>query len=336
MRAWQIAGGFGLDHLQLVERPDPRPGPGEVLIAVRACSLNYRDLLMVRGHYNPRQPLPLIPLSDGVGSVVELGEGVSGLEVGSRVAGLFSQTWVDGPPDRSALSSTLGGPLDGMLTERIVLPASGVIPVPAHLDDAEAATLPCAALTAWSALITQGGLQPGQVVLLQGTGGVSTFALQFARMAGARVIATTSSEAKAESLRAAGAEAVIDYRADPDWGKTVRKLSGGVDHVIEVGGAGTLAQSIRAVRQGGTISLIGVLAGGAAKVDLTPVLMRNVRIQGVFVGHRHGFEAMNAAIATHEIRPVVDRSFPFDQAPAALEHLASGAHRGKVCVTVAS
>lgn len=337
MQAYEIRGGFGLDNLQRVERPLPEPGPGQVRVRVSAVSLNYRDLMMVRGEYNPRQPLPLVPCSDGVGVVDALGLGVQGVAVGDRVAGLFAQRWWAGPPTADALRSTLGGPRDGMLAEAVVLDAQGVVPVPEHLDDVEASTLPCAALTAWSALVTLGRVRAGDTVLVQGTGGVSSFALDFARLHGARVIATSGSAHKLADLRARGAFAVIDHRADPQWGKAVRALTGGegVDHVIEVGGVGTLAQSLRAVRPGGTVSLIGVLAGNTADVNLTSVLMTQVRVQGVFVGHREGFLAMSRAIAQHGLRPRIDRVLAFDQARAAFEHLASGAHQGKVCIRVA-
>lgn len=336
MKAHEIRDGFGLDHLVATERPVPEPGPGQVRVRVSAVSLNHRDLMMVRGEYNPRQPLPLVPCSDGVGTVEALGPGVRGVKEGDRVAGLFAQRWLAGPPSADALRSTLGGPLDGMLAEQVVLDAQGVAPVPDHLDDVEAATLPCAALTAWSALVTLAHVRAGDVVLVQGSGGVSTFALDFACMHGARVIATTSSAHKAEGLRQRGAWQVIDHRAVPQWGKAARALTGGegVDHVVEVGGVGTLAQSLRAVRPGGTVSLIGVLAGGTADLSLTPALMTQVRIQGVFVGHREGFLAMGRAIAQHQLRPRVDRTFAFEEARAAFEHLASGAHVGKVCIRV--
>lgn len=336
MRVWEIRR-FGIEGLAMAKRSVPQPGPGQVCVRVTAASLNYRDLMMVRGEYNPRQPLPLVPLSDGVGRIEAVGEGVDAGLVGRRVAGLFAQRWIDGEPTAEILRSTLGGPRDGMLAEAVILDADGVVPVPDHLDDIEAATLPCAALTAWSALVTQGRIAAGDTVLVQGTGGVASFALDFARLCGARVIATTGKPERADDLRARGAFEVVDYRAEPEWGKAVRALTGGrgVDHVVEVGGAGTLTQSIRAVRPGGTISLIGVLAGGAAKVNLTPVLMTNVRVQGVFVGHRRSFEAMSRAIALHGLRPRIDRVFRFEDAPAAFEHLASGRHAGKVCVRVA-
>jgi NADPH:quinone reductase-like Zn-dependent oxidoreductase len=336
MQAYELRGGFGLDHLELVERPRPEPGPGQVRVRVSAVSLNYRDLMMVRGEYNPRQPLPLVPVSDGVGIVEALGVGVQGVAVGDRVAGLFAQRWSAGPPTAEALRSTLGGPHDGMLAEQVVLDAQGVAPVPEHLDDLEAATLPCAALTAWSALVTLGHVRAGDTVLVQGTGGVSSFALDFACMHGARVIATTGSTHKQAYLRERGAWQVLDHRADPHWGKAARALTGGegVDHVVEVGGVGTLAQSLRAVRPGGTVSLIGVLAGGTADLNLTSVLMTQVRVQGVFVGHREGFVAMTRAIAQHGLRPRIDRVFGWPEARAAFEYLASGAHQGKVCIRV--
>lgn len=336
MKAYEIQGGFGLDHLKLAERPDPAPGPGQVLLRMRAASLNYRDLMMVTGSYNPRQRLPLIPCSDGVGEVMAAGEGVGRIAVGDRVATLFSQGWMGGRPSVEELRATLGGPLDGALAELMVLPETGVIRVPEHLSDAEAATLPCAALTAWNALAEQGRVAAGDTVLVQGTGGVSIFALQFAQLLGARVIVTSRRDDKLVKARRLGAWQEINTLDDLEWGKTARELTGGigVDHIVEVGGAGTLAQSLQAIRVGGTISLIGVLAGGASELSIVPVFMKNVRIQGLLVGSRHVFERMNRAIAQHELRPVVDRVFPFAEAPTAFEHLQSGAHFGKVCIGV--
>lgn len=336
MRAYVIDGGFGIDRLRIVERPIRALRHDEVLVRVRACSLNRRDLMTVEGAYNPRQPLPLVPLSDGVGVIEEVGSEVRDLAAGDRVAGLFSQAWMGGAPTKERLRTTLGGPLDGMLAEQVILPARGVARVPAYLSDEEAATLPCAALTAWSALFTLGELKAGQTVLVQGTGGVSLFALQLAKLAGARVIATTSSDEKAARLRALGADEVIDYTKDASWGDTARKRSGeGVDHVVEVGGAGTLEQSVRASRLGGTISVIGVLAGHESALSLTPVFMGQRRIQGVFVGHKDGFLAMCAALSTSELRPVIDRVFPFEEAPAAFAHMKAGGHVGKICLRVA-
>jgi len=336
MKVFEIQGGFGLDNLKLTERPEPAPGPGHVLLRMRAVSLNYRDLMMVEGVYNPRQPLPLIPCSDGVGEVAAVGEGVSGLAVGDRVATLFSQGWMGGRPSVEELRATLGGPIDGTLAEMMVLPSSGVIPVPEHLEDAEAATLPCAALTAWNALVEEGDVTAGDTVLVQGTGGVSIFALQFAQLLGARVIVTSSSDDKLVKARQQGAWHEINYLDDPKWGKTARSLTDGigVDHIVEVGGAGTLEQSLQAIRIGGRIALIGVLAGGSSELSIVPIFMKNVRIQGLLVGSRKAFERMNRAIAQHELHPVVDRVFPFSEATAAFEYMRSGGHFGKVCITV--
>ena len=334
MRVVAIRGAFGLENLKVEERPDPRPGPGQVLVRVRACSLNFRDALMVRGFYNPRQPLPLVPLSDGAGEVLAVGEGVTRVAPGDRVAGCFVQDWIAGKLTKAIGRSTLGGPADGMLAELKVLPEHGGGRVPGHLSFVEAATLPCAALTAWTALVEEGRVRPGETVLVLGTGGVSVFALQFARLLGARAIVTSSSDEKLARARELGAAETINYKADAKWGATARDLAGGegADLVVEVGGAGTVEQSLAAVRPGGTIALIGNLSGAVKDLNLLSILMRNVRVQGVLVGHRAGFEAMNRAVALHALRPVVDRVFPFEEARAAFEHLARGDHFGKVCI----
>jgi NADPH:quinone reductase-like Zn-dependent oxidoreductase len=333
-RAMVIAQSFGLDSLTLVDRSAPDPGPGEITIEMLAASINYRDLLMVEGKYNPRQPLPLVPLSDGVGRVVAKGEAVKGLEIGDRVCPLFVQGWTSGEPTKDKISTTLGGPLDGVLREAMTLPAKNVVAAPAHLSDEEAAALPCAYLTAWSALVEQGALAPGETVLVQGTGGVSIAALQLARLVGARVIVTSSRDDKLARAKELGAHAGINYRAVSGWSREAVKLTEGrgVDHVVEVGGAGTLAESLKAVRPGGTISVIGVLAGAATEVNVLPILMRNVRLQGVFVGHKEGFLRMNRAIDLAKLRPVVSEVLPWTEARAALERLAAGAHFGKVCL----
>jgi NADPH:quinone reductase-like Zn-dependent oxidoreductase len=304
---------------------------------MRAASLNYRDLLMVLGKYNPRQRLPLVPCSDGVGEVIEVGDGVERVAIGDRVCPIFAQGYLSGQPTKAKLRSTLGGPLDGTLAERMLVDAESVVRVPAHLTDEEAAALPCAAVTAWSALVTQGALQPGQVVLCLGTGGVSSFALAFAKLAGARVFVTSSSDQKLERARQLGADAVINYSKQPAWGDAARELTAGVgvDHVIEVGGGATLGQSIRAVRVGGTLSIIGMLSGVACDFNVVPVLMQNLRLQGVLVGHRDSFEAMNRAIEANALRPVIDRSFDFADVGAAFEYLKSGAHFGKVAIRIA-
>lgn len=336
MKAWEIRGGFGLSNLTFAERPDPRPGPGQVLIRVRAVSLNYRDLLTVQGTYNPKQKLPLIPCSDGAGEVVAVGEGVTRVQPGDRVCGIFAQRWIAGEPNREKLRSTLGGPFDGMLAELVVLHEEGVVLVPPHLTDEEAATLPCAGVTAWSALVTQGRLTAGDTVLLQGTGGVSILALQLAKLLGLRVLITSSSDEKLERARQLGASGLINYQKTPEWSGAVRELTGGngVDLVLEVGGAGTLEQSLRSVRMGGTVCLIGNLTGLVAQLSLALIFMQQVRVQGILVGHREAFEAMNRAIATHEMRPVVDRTLAFEEAPAAFELMAGGGHFGKVCIRV--
>ncbi|HXT22158.1 MAG TPA: NAD(P)-dependent alcohol dehydrogenase, partial [Thermoanaerobaculia bacterium] len=267
MRAWEVAEGFGRDHLRLVERADPEPAAGELLLRLRAASLNYRDLMMVEGRYNPRQPLPLVPCSDGVGEVLAVGAGARGFAVGDRVCPIFAPRWLAGEPDRERMRTTLGGPLDGTLRERMTIAAEAVVRPPEQLSDAEAASLPCAAVTAWSALVEQGRLRAGETVLVLGTGGVALFALQIALLHGARVIVTSSSDEKLERVRSMGAWETVNYTREKAWGKRVRELAGdGVDHVIEVGGAGTLAESLRAVRMGGTVHLIGVLAGGEASV----------------------------------------------------------------------
>jgi NADPH:quinone reductase-like Zn-dependent oxidoreductase len=335
MRVVEIRGDFGLDHLTLAERPDPVPGPGQALVRVRAASLNYRDLLMVDGRYNRKQKLPLIPCSDGAGDVVAVGEGVSRVRPGDRVCGIFAQGWIAGEPGRDLVRTTLGGPLDGMLTEQIVLGAEGLVKVPDHLGYQEAATLPCAAVTAWAALVA-GGLRAGQTVLLQGTGGVSIIALQLAVLAGARVIITSSSDEKLARALAMGAADGINYRQLPEWGARVRELTGGegADWVLEVGGAATLQQALQAVRVGGCIYLIGVLSGNSAEVSIPAIQMRRVRIEGVLVGSRADFEALNRAVALHRLRPVVDRVFPLAEARAAFEHMAAASHFGKICIEI--
>jgi NADPH:quinone reductase-like Zn-dependent oxidoreductase len=333
MQAYEIRGGFGIDRLARVQRPRPRPGPGEVLLRVRAVSLNYRDLLVTKGLYNPKMPLPRVPCSDAAGVVEEAGPGVAHVRPGDRVAGLFMPAWVSGDVTEAKAKSALGGGVDGVLAEYVLLPEEGVVAVPVHLTDEEAATLPCAAVTAWHALVTEGGVKAGDVVLTQGTGGVSLFALQFARLLGARVIGTSGSDDKLARARELGLSDGINYRTTPEWGDRARELAGGagVDHVVEVGGAGTLPQSLRAVRMGGRVSLIGVLSG-VGSFNPLPVLMKNVRVQGIYVGSREMFEAMNRAVALHGLRPVVDRVFPFAEAPDALRYLESGAHFGKIVI----
>lgn len=338
MKVFEIQGSFGIDRLRPAERADPEPEPGGLLLAVKAVSLNHRDLTTVEGAYNPKQPLPLIPCSDAAAEVVAVGEGVTRFRAGDRVCPTFARHWICGEPERDRLRSTLGGPLDGTLAERIVVPAESAVAVPAHLSDEEAATLPCAALTAWNAIVTHGRTRPGDVVVALGTGGVSIFALQFGRLLGARVIVTSSSDDKLARARELGAWGTINYRAEPEWERRVKELTGGrgADLVIEVGGAGTFARSLHAVRMGGTVVMIGALAGGDAPLSVIPILMRQIRVQGMLVGDRESFEAMNRAIAAAGLRPVIDRVFPFGQAPDAFHHMASGEHFGKIVVRVSA
>jgi NADPH:quinone reductase-like Zn-dependent oxidoreductase len=336
MKVVEIRGGFGLEKLVTAERAEPEAGPGQIVLRMRAVSLNFRDLLTVRGHYNPKQPLPLVPCSDGVGEVVAVGDGVSRVRVGERVVPIFAQRWISGEPTREKLRSTLGGPLDGTLAELMLLDESGVVHPPEHLEDEEVASLPCAAVTAWSAMVVNGSVRAGETVLVQGTGGVAILALQLARLLGARVIVTSSSDEKLERAIELGAWAGINYKRQPNWGKEVRRLTGGegVDHIIELGGAATLAESLSAIKIGGQISLIGMLSGTQAKLNVVPVLMGQVRIQGVLVGHREAFESMNRAIGLHRMQPVIDRSFGIDESREALEYMASGKQFGKICIRI--
>lgn len=338
MRAWRLSDAFGIDRLALDESPDLPLGPGEVRIRVRAVALNYRDVLIVEHGISPRGvQLPLVPCSDAAGEVVEVGPGVSRVEVGSRVASTVFQRWLHGDVfPRAAADSALGGGLDGVLADTVVLHEDGLVHVPEHLSDEEASTLPCAAVTAWHALVTKGRVQPGETILVQGTGGVSVFALQFGLMAGARVIATSKSDEKLERVRKLGAWRTINYVTTPDWAERALELTGGmgVDHVVEVGGPGTTDESIKATRPGGTVSLVGVLTGLGARVDPHPIAIKGLRIQGIRVGSRAVFEDMNRAIAVNRLKPVVDRVFPFEGAPEALRYLQAANHVGKVVVAV--
>lgn len=336
MKTYEIQSDAGIDALTLVERPEPKPGWGQVLIRVRATSLNYRDLIVVQGGYGNKEKLPLIPMSDGAGEVVAVGEGVTRVKVGDRVAGTFFQNWIAGALTKEKMNSALGGAINGLLTEYAVLSQDGLVLLPDHLSYEEGATLPCAAVTAWHALVTKGSVTAGETVLVLGTGGVSIFALQFAKMHGARVIVTSSSDAKLERAKELGASEVINYKSTPNWEERVYELTArnGVDHVVEVGGAGTLEKSIRAVRVGGRISLIGVLTGGAGEVNPMPVLMKSLTVQGIYVGSREMFEAMNQAIALHQLKPVIDRIFPLTEAQEAYRYMKSAAHFGKIVIQV--
>lgn len=326
----------GLDALTLVERPEPQPQAGQVLVKMHAASLNYRDLLVTKGSYGSQGVQPIVPLSDGAGEVVAIGLGVTRVKVGDRVAGIFMQTFLAGELTLEKSKSALGGAIDGVLAEYVVFDEEGVVKIPAHLSYKEASTLPCAAVTAWNALVAEGQLKAGETVLLQGTGGVSLFALQFAGMMGATVIITSSSDAKLERAKQLGAAVGINYKTTPNWEETVWTLTDGrgVDHVIEVGGSNTLSQSLRAVRYGGRIALIGVLTGTAGDVKTSAILHKHVRVQGIYVGSRDRFEAMNRAIALHKMQPVIDRAFPFSAAKEAMRYLESGAHFGKVVINI--
>lgn len=337
MKAWRIAAGASsLDDLTLVEAEMPVAGPGEVLIRVRACSLNYRDQMIVQGHYfGGPIDREITPLSDGAGEVIAVGPGVRSAAPGDRVAGTFFPTWRAGPPN-AAVGPALGAAgAPGMLAEYVVLPESGIVPIAESLSFEQAATLPCAGVTAWNALMEgPRPIGPGQSVLLIGTGGVSLLALQIAKAAGARVIATSSSDAKLERARVLGADATINYREIAAWGAEAARIAGGgVDHVVEVGGTGTLAQSMAAVGFGGEIALIGVLARGG---DTAPhgLMMKGASLRGIFVGSAAMAIALNRAIDTCGIEPVIDRVFPFDQARAAYDYQASPDLFGKVVIAV--
>lgn len=335
MRVFQVEGDWSMENVRMSTRPEPAAGPGQVRLRMGAGALNYRDLLVpLRGYGARMKALPLIMLSDGVGVVDSVGEGVTRVKAGDRVCPLFFPTWDGGAPTPRRLSVSLGSETDGTMADYMVLPQEGVAPAPAHLDDVEAAALPTAGVTAWRALITEGGLQPGDKVLIQGTGGVALSALQFAKAVGAFAIVTSSSDEKLDRVRKMGADEVINYTSVPEWGRRARDIAGGegVDHIVEVGGQRTLPQSLRAVRPGGTISMIGVLSGGTMDVSLGLIVTRHVRLQGITVGSGDDFAAMARAMALHTIRPVVDRVFAFEELRAALEYLSSGKHFGKICI----
>jgi NADPH:quinone reductase-like Zn-dependent oxidoreductase len=333
MRVYEVRE-FGIENLLTVERPEPRPGANEVVVKFHAASLNYRDLMFVRGLYNPKARLPAVPFSDGSGEIVDVGSNAKKWKVGDRVCPIFTQAWLEGSLSIEKRRTTLGaGDLDGVLREYGAFDENGLVRVPEHLSFEEAATLPCAAVTAWHGLVVSGALKAGDTVLTLGTGGVSIFALQFAKMHGARVIVTSSSEKKLERAKALGADEVINYKKTPDWDKEVLNFtnSRGVDHVIEVGGAGTLSKSLNSVRVGGSVTVIGVLAG-AGEFDVRSVLMKAVRMQGVLVGSRRMFEDMNIAIENNRLKPVIDKTFAFKEAPEALRYMESGSHFGKIVV----
>ena len=336
MHVWQVSS-FGIDSLEFTERMTPQPSPGEVLVRVRAISFNYRDLMMVKGLYNPRMKLPRIPCSDGAGDVLAVGEGVTRWKPGDRVAGIFMQNWLDGPLTAAKAKGALGGDMDGMAAEYVALKETGLVRLPEHMSFEEAATLPCAAVTAWNALAA-GNLKPGATVLIQGTGGVSIFALQFARLMGARVLGISSSTAKLERARSLGLDAALNYRDHPGWDRWALEQTGGdgVDLVVEVGGLGTLSRSLGALRMGGVIAQVGVLAGTPSSPEPLPlpaILHKQARIQGIYVGSRKDFEEMNRAIALANLRPVAE-SFSWSQVREVLARMEAGLHFGKLVLTV--
>lgn len=320
---------FGLEHIGTENRALPELGEHGVLISMKAASLNFRDLMVAKGLYSRNLKLPLVPLSDGAGEVIEIGASVTRVKRGDRVTPIFMQRWLSGMLDKEAARSALGAAIDGVLQDEAVFHEDGLVKIPEHLSYEEAATLPCAAVTAWNALMESGKILPGAKVLTLGTGGVSIFALQFAKSAGAQVIITSSSDAKLERAEKLGADIGINYGTTPDWDKAVLKaFPDGVDHVIELGGAGTLTKSLKALRLGGHISLIGKLTDG--QFDPTQLLMKGARLQGIFVGARDMFERMNVAISAHKLRPVIHQQYPVDEIQEALKAMETGSHFGKI------
>ncbi len=335
IRQYQLESAESGYRVVLKKVPRPVAGDNEVLVRVRATSLNRRDLYILNDSYGPGgSAAGGIPLSDGAGEVIAVGEGVTRFKVGDRVVGIFFQQWLDGPPTPAMLASARGGSGGGMLSEVIVSHEDALVPFPDHLSFEEAATLPVAAVTAWVSLFKRGGLQPGQYVLLEGTGGVSVFGLIFSAAAGAKPIITSSRDEKLERAKMLGAFGVANYRKNQDWQKQVRELTGGagVDQVLEVGGQDTLEKALEALAYGGHIALIGGLSGFAASVPIGPLMIMNATASGIYVGSREDFEDMNAFISEHELRPVIDRIFEFEQAPDAFEFMNSGNFMGKIVI----
>jgi len=335
MKLYEL-GSFGLDHLKHCERLAPEPGADEVMIRVRAVSLNFRDLLVVQGKYNPHMQLPRVPLSDGAGEIVSVGTEVTAWKPGDRVVVPFFPAWLDGELSPAKAAGALGDDVDGMLREFVTVRADALLPIPERLSFEEAATLPCAAVTAWNGLFVSGDLRPGQTLLLQGTGGVSLFGLQFGRLAGATLILISSSDAKLERGRALGAHHTVNYRSEPNWEKRVLEITGGrgVDLTLEVGGTGTLSKTLRATRHAGHVSLIGVLSGIAGEVQIAPILHKALTVRGIYVGSRAMFEMMNRTITQHLLEPVIDRVFSFDEAPEAFRHMEGAQHFGKIVIRI--
>jgi len=333
MRVWELEKSFGIENLRLVEKPRPKPGKGQIVVGMKAASLNYRDLLTVKGMGGAG--LPLIPFSDGAGVVEDVGDGVTRFKPGDRVCPLFFQSWMEGPVTAESRNEALGGSVPGVLQEHMLLNAEGASKIPDYLSFEEAATLPCAGLTAWRAIVDEAPIKAGDTILVQGTGGVSIFALQFAKAMGANVIATSSNDEKLTRAKKLGADHLINYRTTPDWGKKALELTNGrgVDVVVEVGGEKTLSQSLMAARVGGAVVVIGVLSGFSENLPIPILFSKNLRMIGISVGSRAEFEAMTAAMDKWKLKPVVDKVYPLADVPAALEHMQSGAHFGKICVT---
>jgi NADPH:quinone reductase-like Zn-dependent oxidoreductase len=327
---------FGLDGLHLTETEPPAPGPREVLVDLHAASLNFRDLMTVTGVYNPKMALPRIPGSDAAGVVTAIGSEVTRFAPGDRVTTLFFQEWHDGEIQPATGKSALGGSIDGAFTTARCFPETGLIAAPEYLTHEQAATLPCAALTAWNALVEKGNVRAGETVLVLGTGGVSLFALQIARMHGARVIVTSSSDDKLARARALGADETINYRTTPNWDDEVLKLTAnrGVDHVVEVGGSGTLPRSLRSARPSGHVYIIGVLSGPGDGIDVRTVLTKSLNVCGTYVGSEAMFHRMNAAFAANKIQPVIDQVFPLASYREAFTHMQNGSHFGKIVLSL--
>lgn len=333
MRAWEIIKGGGVDTLNLAARDTPEPGPGQVRVKMNANSINYRDLTTIEDPVSRKLPFPTVPNSDGAGVISAVGEG-SECSVGDRVTSCFFEDWTAGEISAAAMASALGGARQGVLAEEVILPAHGVIATPGHLTDAEAATLPCAALTAWHALTLPRPLMAGETVLLLGTGGVSVFAQQFCAIMGAKTIVTSSSDDKLAKMKALGATQTINYRTTPDWDAAVLDLTGGVgvDRVVEVGGPGTFDKSVNAVRVGGIVGLIGILTGIAGQATPTAIMRKSVTVRGIYVGSRAMFADMNAAIEAHGLKPVIDQTFGFEDAKAAYHTMREAGHFGKLVI----
>lgn len=326
---------FGIENLALVERETPQPKETEVLVKFHAASLNYRDLMMVKGWYNPKLKMPLVPFSDGAGEVIAVGEAVTKWKIGDRVMPIFMQGWIDGAVDYQKARTALGGDIDGVLREFGAFDENGLVCIPEHLSYEEAATLPCAAVTAYHALFCSGSLKPDETVLLQGTGGVSIFGLQFAAHFGAKTIITSSSDEKLKRAEKLGANELINYKEREDWDRAVLELTAkrGVDHIVEVGGAGTMKKSVASVKMGGHIAVIGVLTQGEG-INPVSILQKSIKLQGIYVGSRQMFEDMNRLILQNSIKPVIDKVFEFAEVKESLKYMEDGAHFGKIVVKI--